>query len=202
MQPLESPQSIRQFWFGDLPDDSLVASTQAKLWWGKDPAQDAAVRQRFAPGMQAAAQGQLDGWLAEPAGRLGLILLADQFPRMAWRDTPHAFALDPLARRLTQQGLALGQHLQLRPTERVFFYMPLMHAEALAEQAQCVALFADLVQAAPAAQRTLFKNNLSFAKRHEAIIARFGRFPHRNSILGRASSAQELAFLQEPGSSF
>ncbi|MGY8903931.1 MAG: DUF924 family protein [Burkholderiales bacterium] len=198
----ESPASISQFWFGDLADAAQVAAAQSSLWWGKNPAQDAEVHQRFAPSMQAASRGELDGWLLKPPGRLALILLADQFTRMAWRDTPQAFALDPLALHWSQQGVALGQHHLLRPIEQVFFYMPLMHAEALADQAHCITLFTALVQATPAAQRATFQRNLDFAQRHHAIIARFGRFPHRNLLLGRASTVEELAFLQEPGSSF
>lgn len=202
MQSSETPDSIRHFWFGDLPDDGEVAAAQSKLWWGKNPAQDQAVRQRFEPSLQAAASGELDVWLHEPLGRLALILLADQFTRMAWRDTPKAFGLDTLASRWSQQGVDLGQHVQLRPIEQVFFYMPLMHSETLAEQAHCVSLFDALVKVAPAAHRTLFEGNLDFARRHQAIIDRFGRFPHRNLTLGRTSTAEELAFLQQAGSSF
>ncbi len=202
MQLSETPDSIRHFWFGDLPGDDQVAAAQSKLWWGKTPAQDQAVRQRFEASLQAASSGALDAWLRAPLGRLALILLADQFTRMAYRDTPQAFALDALARRWSQQGIDLGQQAQLRPVEQVFFYMPLMHSEDLADQAQSVALFEALGQAAPTAQRTPFEGNLRFARQHQAIIARFGRFPHRNLLLGRTSTTQELVFLQEPGSSF
>ena len=138
-----------------------------------------------------------------PAVRLALILLLDQLPRNIHRGTPAAFAQDPLARDLCLKGLSIGADKSLSPLERVFFYLPLEHAESREQQARSVALFEALAaeQAGTPAQAT-FAGFADFARRHQVIIERFGRFPHRNDILGRTSTPEEAAFLQQPGSGF
>ncbi len=201
----ETPASVLAFWFGAERDDAATAAAQAKLWWHKHPATDRAIAGRFASWLERAAAGELDAWAASPRGRLALILLTDQFPRNIHRDTPQAFAFDPLARAWCIDGLALGMDAALRPIERVFFYLPLEHSESLPDQDRAVALFETL--AAEAARlapdgRAAFEGFADYARRHRDVIARFGRFPHRNRILGRASTESERAFLREPGSSF
>ena len=119
-----------------------------------------------------------------------------------YRDTAQAFAYDGLARTWCTEGLAIGIDQELRPIERVFFYLPLEHAESLEDQDRCVALFERLLQDVPPGQRPVFEGFYDFALRHRVIIERFGRYPHRNAILGRPSSPEEAAFLQEKGSSF
>lgn len=199
---MENPASIIEFWFGLDADDKLTADRQAKLWWSKNEMLDAAMRERFGPWLDKAAASRLDDWAESAAGRLALILLTDQFPRNIHRGTPQSFAYDALARAWCKEGLREGVHTTLRPIERVFFYLPLEHSESLADQEQAVALFAELLDGAPAAHRETFQNFYDFAVRHQEVIRRFGRFPHRNSILGRVSTAEEAAFLQQKGSSF
>lgn len=204
--PTETPDSVLRFWFGrplDADTDSAaVSAQQSPLWWKKDPATDAAIRTRFAAWTTRAASGALDGWARTPEGRLALIVLTDQFPRNMYRNTPQAFAFDTLARRWCLQGLQRGDDQALPPIARVFFYLPLEHAETEADQAHAVALYQALARAVPPADTAQFLGTLDFAQRHQAIVARFGRFPHRNAILGRTSTPEELAFLAQPGSSF
>jgi uncharacterized protein (DUF924 family) len=194
--------AILGFWFGDSRDDAVAASQQHTLWWGKDAATDAAIRARFEPQVIAAGAGELDHWGQSAPGWLALIILCDQFPRSIYRDSPRAFAFDPTARKLCLEGLARGLDQQLRPLPRVFCYLPLEHSEDREHQQRSVTLFQQLAAAAPKSQRELFQGFLDFALRHQVIIERFGRFPHRNAVLGRSSTAEEIAFLQEPGSSF
>ncbi|WP_429143997.1 DUF924 family protein [Aeromonas veronii] len=200
MQPW---QPLLDLWFGDEADDVLRATRQAPLWWGKSSETDALLASRFGELAQAAAKGSLAHWANLPSGRLALILLLDQLPRNIHRGTPAAFAQDPLARDLCLKGLSIGADKSLLPLERVFFYLPLEHAESREQQARSVALFEALAveQAGTPAQAT-FAGFADFARRHQVIIERFGRFPHRNDILGRTSTPEEAAFLQQPGSGF
>ncbi len=198
---METPGTICQFWFGAGPDDA-VAQAQSKLWWSKDDAVDAEIKRRFEPWIRKAEAGELSSWLDHPVGRLALILLCDQLPRNSYRNTAQAFAFDLLARAWCMEGLRDGVDRQLRTIERVFFYMPLEHSEALEDQERSVALFAELATGADPAQRKTFDGFHDFAIRHRDIVKRFGRFPHRNAILGRTSTPEELIFLATPGSSF
>lgn len=199
---METPASIHEFWFGTQADDAAVAAERARLWWAKDEQADREIERRFAAWVERAARGELDGWAATPPGRLALILLTDQFPRNIYRGTPQSFAFDRHALAWCRQGLAAGMDGALRPIERVFFYLPLEHAESMADQELSVALFERLAAGVEPAQRAAFDGFLDYARRHRDVVARFGRFPHRNRILGRASSVEELAFLQQKGSSF
>ena len=190
------------YWFGDNSVDAAVAAAKAELWWGHSPATDELLRQRFGAAATAAAAGRLDHWAESPRGRLALILLLDQLPRAIRRDTPGAFAQDAAARILTEQGLESGAAELLRPIERLFLYLPLEHSEDLEDQDRSVELFCELAESIPEEQRPTFSNFVDYAQKHLEVIARFGRFPHRNRILGRESTAEEIAFLEEPGSSF
>lgn len=195
---------VLEFWFGDLTDSAAtIAGRQSALWWGKADATDAVIRDRFGPLLAAAAAGALDGWAASAEGRLGLILVTDQFTRTIGRDTPQAFALDPQARALSIEGIESGHDQALQPIQRVFFYLPLEHSENLDHQRWCVDLMKTLArEAADPAERKTFESYVDFAEAHLRIIARFGRFPHRNTILGRESTPEEIEFLKQPGSSF
>lgn len=199
---METPFSIRQFWFGDSSDDRDTARQQAPLWWSKNDALDREVRQRFEATLVAAADGQLEAWTTTPDGVLALILLADQFSRNMYRGQARAFAFDALARRWSR--LALEQQLDqvLRPIERVFVYLPLEHSEQLSDQEQALMLFERLLASVPAEQQDIYRGYLDYARQHRDVIARFGRFPHRNAILQRPSTAAELEFLAGPHSSF
>lgn len=203
-QPLSSctPATVLDFWFGNAGDDTATAQAQQKLWWSKNETVDADIRERFADLVEAAAAGKFEHWAQDARGRLALILLFDQFPRNMYRNTPRAFAYDPLACKLALAGIAAGADRKLRTIERVFFYLPLEHGESAELQERCVALFTALAAGVPAADRKTFQGYVDYAVRHRDVIHRFGRFPHRNHILGRASTPEETAFLKQPGSSF
>jgi uncharacterized protein (DUF924 family) len=175
---------VLAFWF---------VETRPRQWFAKDAAFDGLVRDRFLGLTRQALAGELDAWSPAVPGGLALVLLLDQFPRQIWRDTAMAFAGDPQALALSLQ--AVERHwLEAEPEQarRQFWLMPLMHSEDLAVQEAALPLF----------QRFCDPRTADFARRHRDVIARFGRFPHRNAALGRPSSAEELAFLQTPGSGF
>lgn len=195
-------EELLDLWFGDNPDDSSVAAEKKDLWWGHSPETDELLREKFATASLSAGVGVLDHWTGSPQGRLALILLLDQIPRAIHRGQPEAFALDSDARKVASQGLASGADLLLRPIERVFFYMPFEHSEDLADQEQSVDLFRKLSETVPDGDRETFDYFLEYAVRHHAVVARFDRFPHRNAILGRDSTAEEIEFLKTPGSAF
>ena len=175
--------SILHFWFEELTP---------KQHFAKDPALDQAIRTRFGATLEAAARCELFGWRTTPEGRLAEMLVLDQFSRNVYRDTPRSFAQDPLALVLAQELVASGGDRKLPLAQRDFAYMPYMHSESALVHTQAVALFAQ-----PGMEDTL-----RFALHHKSIIDRYGRYPHRNAILGRTSSAEELEFLSGPGSSF
>lgn len=199
---MEAWGRIIEFWFGNESDDARVAETQSALWWKKNPEVDVDIREKFASDLEAAAAGRHDDWLLSPRGRLALIILADQFPRNMYRGSWRSFAYDVHALRWCKQGLEADSDQELRVIERVFFYLPLEHSEVIADQHKSVELFSLLAQSVPSGMRSLFDGYVDYAKRHREIIERFGRFPHRNAILGRESTAEEIKFLQQPGSSF
>jgi uncharacterized protein (DUF924 family) len=194
--------AVLDFWFGSDPDDAVVARAKGDLWWKSDAATDDVLRARFADLVEQAGRGEMDEWAATPRGLLALILLMDQFPRNIHRNTPSAFLFDPVARAHCRDGMRRGFDARLRPIERVFHYLPLVHAESLRDQDESISLFSGLAREANADTRELFDGYLRYAERHREIISRFGRFPHRNAILGRTPTAEEIAFLQTPGSSF
>jgi len=200
MQPW---QPLLDWWFGASGALAAeVAASRSALWFGKQDSQDRQARERFGEQVEQALAGQLSAWQAEPEGWLAHLLLLDQLPRMIFRDTPRAFAGDRLARPLALHGLAQGWDQALPPIQRVFAYLVLEHAEDLQLQNQAVQFFQALLEQAASAERELFAGYLDYAERHQRVIARFGRFPHRNQILGRSSSVEESAFLLEPGSRF
>jgi len=199
---IETPESILGYWFGSSPDDAKVAAERHRLWWFKNAAVDDEIRKRFESSLAAAASGELDDWASQPNSLLALILLTDQFPRNIYRESARAFAFDAKALAWCLGGMTSGLHLALRPIQRLFFYLPLEHAESVECQEQSVGLFRNLLASVSIDQKSAFESFLDFAVRHRNIIARFGRFPHRNKILGRPSTPEELAFLAEPGSSF
>ena len=175
--------TVLAFWFQE---------TQPAQWWKVDPAFDARVRERFGALHEQARRCELFGWRATPAGRLAEVIVLDQFARNIHRGTTLAFAADPLALALAQEAVAAGADLALPVEQRAFFYLPYMHSESAAIHAV----------AEPLMQARAPQHTHDFELKHKAIIDRFGRYPHRNAILGRPSNAEELAFLQQPGSSF
>lgn len=199
----EEAAALLEFWFGPMTDDDgAIAERQSGLWWNKCAQADREIAIRFGGLPARAAAGMLDHWQADPRGRLALIIALDQLPRQLFRARAEAFAHDRRALDLSLQGQRLGQDRELRPIERAFFYMPMEHAESVTMQERCVSRFETLLAEVPSAQKPAFENLLAYARRHRDIIRRFGRFPHRNAILGRPPTAAEAAFLNEPGSRF
>jgi uncharacterized protein (DUF924 family) len=196
------PDSVLDFWFGLSGSAAEVAGRQGRLWFGKSPENDLAVAEQFSATLLAATAGQLDHWAETPRGRLALVIVLDQFPHHIHRDQPQAFATDPQALALSLAALAVGEDQKLVSIERVFLYLPLEHAESVEMQDRSVALYEKLAHEAAPDERALFDNFLDYARRHRDVVVRFGRFPHRNVILGRASTAEELEFLKQPGSRF
>ena len=189
-------QDVLDFWF--LPEGREGHGKQRTEWFRKDEAFDTALRERFGDLIHQAVAGGLREWdEIGPRGTLARILVLDQFTRNAFRGKPESFSGDILALANARQLVDSGEHLTLGPVERQFVYMPFEHAEDARMQEQAVTLFTEL-----AAQHEGFGEALDYAHRHRGVIARFGRFPHRNAILGRASTPEELAYLQLPGSGF
>ena len=189
-------QEVLDFWF--LPSSDPGHGQQRAEWFRKDDAFDAVIRERFGAAINHAIAGGLREWDEQgPRGVLARILVLDQFTRNAYRGTPESFAGDVLALNAARQLVARGAHLSLSPWERSFAYMPFEHAEDARTQEQSVELFTDL-----AASHEGFSQSLDYAHRHRGVIARFGRFPHRNPILGRASTPEELDYLAKPGAGF
>lgn len=189
-------QEVLDFWF--LPPSDAGHGKQRAEWFRKDDAFDAEIRARFGAAIVHAIAGGLREWDEQgPRGVLARILVLDQFTRNAYRDTPESFAGDTLALNAARQLVESGAHLALSPWERSFAYMPFEHAEDARMQEQSIALFTAL-----AAEHEGFGQSLDYAHRHRGVIARFGRFPHRNPILGRASTPEERDYLALPGSGF
>ncbi len=193
---------LLDFWFGPLTGPEAFNRDRYDLWFQNGRAYDETIRDRFGDLWRRAEAGALDDWAETPQGRLALILLLDQAPRHIHRGTAAAFAQDRRAQALTLEGMARGHDRELWPIQRLFFYLPLEHAEDLALQEQSVAAFSQLRDEAPTALKEDCEGFLDYARRHREVIARFGRFPDLNVILGRDSTPEELAFLKEPGSSF
>ena len=189
-----TPETIIEFWFG-APGSAERGHSRA-MWFKKDAAFDEALRARFGALHAAAVAGKCSAWEGEPASQLALIVVLDQFSRNLYRGTPAAFACDAAALRLAKNLVARAADAALLPVMRSFVYLPYEHSETLADQDESVRLF-EFLEAEPAT-----KGLAEWAHKHRDIVHRFGRFPHRNAILGRASTDAEIAFLQQPGSSF
>ena len=190
-------QDVLDFWFGDGLQRDWPSQDLQPLWFGGGAEQDAQIRQRFGALVAAALNGGLTDWESALPTRLALVIVLDQFSRNVYRGQARAFAGDARAQQLVLATLAAQEDESLARVGRVFLYMPLMHAEDAALQAQCVERFSTLHDNSPSALREKLTSNLRFAREHRDIVLRFGRFPHRNAALGRASSAEETAFLKD-----
>jgi uncharacterized protein (DUF924 family) len=195
-------QEVLDFWFGPDPLAAQNLPDRLQLWFGSDDPpdvvaeRDASLVRRFGGLMEAAVLGDLDRWSGSPHRLLALILLLDQFPRHAWRGRALAWSRDQKALSLTLEGLQTGADAALSLVQRLFFYMPLQHAESPEIQEESVAAYRRLLVDAPIEQRGFFAQGLEFAEQHRRIVARFGRFPHRNGPLARRSTAEELEYLR------
>jgi len=195
--------SVLEFWFGSCGADGSLDPAKKKMWFGDGRRHDDAIRGRFGAVHERAARGELTGdWAATPSGRMALIVVLDQFSRHIHRDTAAAFAQDPAAQALVVEGLGADVDHKLIPAQRAFFYVPLEHAEDRELQRLGVRCFDGLARVVAPPWRAEYDSFLDYAQRHREIIERFGRFPHRNAVLGRQSTKEEEAFLKEPGSSF
>ena len=187
--------ALLTFWFG-AQSEGLSDSTHRSQWFNVDAGFDDQCR-TFESLVLAAAAGELDDWQQTPEGTLAFILLCDQLPRNLYRGSAQAYAFDELALRAATQGIDQGFDRELGWDQRAFFYMPFEHAEHITAQHTAVGLFAKLRDEVPASAREIFGNNLRFAHQHRDILLRFGRFPHRNPVLGRESSAAEIDFVAQ-----
>jgi uncharacterized protein (DUF924 family) len=187
-------EQVLAFWFG-IPGDPWFCQPRPE-WFRKDAAFDERIRREFAPLREALSAGDHRDWLEAPRSALALVIVLDQFSRNLFRGDARAFAEDARARSAADEAVRRGFDTLVTPVERSFFYLPFMHSEDLGDQERSVALFEAL------AGRDANSSGLDYARRHRDIIARFGRFPHRNAALGRPSTPEEVAFLAEPGSSF
>jgi uncharacterized protein (DUF924 family) len=185
-----TPQEVLGFWFGEP-----AGATRAE-WFRKDAAFDESIRERFGELHAEASRGELEGWRASPEPMLALVVVLDQFSRNIFRGDARAFAQDAHARECANQALARGDDLLVLPVQRMFLYLPLEHSEDLADQERCVELMRSLEAFEPT------RGMVEWAEKHRVIVARFGRFPHRNSTLGRESTPEEIEFLKRPGSGF
>ncbi|MEM6519260.1 MAG: DUF924 family protein [Cyanobacteria bacterium P01_D01_bin.71] len=190
-------ENVLVFWFGDpdVPDSEY--GQHRPVWFRKNPKFDQQIRDRFLSAYAQAREGQYDSWIEAPHTALALTILLDQFPRNMFRGTGRCFEADAQALATARAAIARQHDQKLIPVERIFLYLPFEHSEHLAHQNRAVSLFEALTELAPELQSAL-----DYAYRHRDVIARFGRFPHRNSSLGRSSTLEELVFLSQPGSRF
>lgn len=202
-------QTVLDFWFGqDDPESEQprsaadIAHQQNKLWWGKDATIDQQIQQKFEPTLKALLTGHFSTWFETAQGRLAAIIVLDQFSRNMYRTNAQAFSQDSLALYWTLQGLRQGDDKKLTPLQRVFFYLPLEHCEQLNMQNLAVEKFEQLAADSAESFRSLAKGFVDYAHQHQQLIARFGRFPHRNTLLNRPSSSEELEYLAQPGAGF
>ncbi len=184
---------VLDFWFD--------AASEA-VWFDNDNAFDARIRERFGGALEAAARGELDHWTATPDGWLALLIVLDQFSRNIHRGDARAWAADAKAQAIALAGIERGDDLRLSPLQRLFAYLPLEHAEDRFLQRRSVDQFEQLLAQSPESEQARYQDYLDYARRHRDVIERFGRFPHRNALLGRNSTPEETDYLARPGSSF
>jgi uncharacterized protein (DUF924 family) len=200
---MDEARSVRDYWFGELPLSAAALERRMDFWFGEESRRhDEEIRTRFGGLLERAAAGELDSWADGSRRLLSLIILLDQFPRNMFRGTTRAFAYDAAALALTLAGMQSAADGALDPVERLFFYMPLQHAESRDAQDESVAAFRRLLAEAPPELHTAFAGALHYAEEHRAVIERFGRFPHRNAVLGRVSTPEEAQWLEAGGTSF
>lgn len=197
-----SPDEIIEFWFADALTDPARAESRMPFWFKSTPEDDAAIAQRFTTTLQQAAEGTLAHWETQPRSALALAIALDQFPRNIHRGTPAAFDYDREALNVAKHGVAAGHLEALTTIEQAFFLMPFQHCENRACQREGVVLFERMVEEALPEWRAIAESMLRYARLHHEIIERYGRFPHRNRILGRTSTPEEQTYLATDHESF
>jgi len=196
------PDEILEFWFGDALASPEQVDLRSKLWFSRNDAFDRQIQQHFGSLPERAARGGLDEWRGKAFSALALVLVLDQFPRNLYRRSARAFEFDPLAREIALESIAGGFDRVLHPVQASFLYLPLEHAEDIGLQERSVQLFEQLAARAPAALRPRFEQFTDYARRHRDVIHRFGRFPHRNELLDRQPTSEEVAYLESGGDTF
>lgn len=196
------PEEILKFWFDDALNSPEAAAARGKSWFGRNDKFDEEIKKRFGDLPVRAARGEFESWRSEPRSALALVIVLDQFPRNLFRNIPRAFEFDAKAREVALGAISAGFDERLRPLEAVFLYLPLEHAEDLDLQNRSVQLFEKLRLRAPAFMQSQFQEFADYARRHRDIILRFGRFPHRDAMLGRESTPGELEYLASGGETF
>lgn len=197
----EDIRKIYHFWFGDIENGTTVEKRN-RLWFGGDKETDETIKANFEPLVLKAQQGELDHWQDTPEGTMALIILLDQFPLNMYRKSSKAYDFEAKALAICLAGLAKKQHEVLSFVEKTFFYLPLEHSENQKHQEMCVDLYQHLYETAEEHLREHAKGSLNYAVKHKEIIDRFGRYPHRNEVLGRKSNSEEIAFLKDPSNRF
>lgn len=198
-----TPDSVLEFWLGETANDAGALKEKNRLWFQKSFATDRAIAGRFVSALADLAAGQAEDWARQGARqRLAAIIMLDQFSRNIFRGHRFSFIHDPLALSLTMSGLAFKEDQHLTEAERVFFYLPLEHSEALKDQQMSVKLFEQLARESRPAFKDFCEMTLDYARKHLEVVERFGRFPHRNAVLRRASTREEQAYLSQPGAGF
>lgn len=195
----EKQKQVLDFWFGE---DPLKETDNMERWFSKNRAFDESIRASFEAMVSDAAKGAFDDWSKTARGSLALVILLDQFPRNIYRDDPRSFENDQQARRIAEMALDRGFDQQLNAMERCFLYLPLEHSEDIHAQDRSVALFTELAATALPEESKAIAEAFEYAIRHRDVIQQFGRFPHRNEVLGRDNTKAEAAFLKTPNSSF
>ncbi len=200
----ETTDKVLGFWFGELKEGEVPGGEYRERWWLKDAAIDSLIKEVFQRDLEAVKTLKVEDFTLTPRGSLALIILLDQFSRNIYRDTPAAFSQDKLALNIALTGLEMDLDAGLHPFERIFYYMPLMHSEDPQIQSLSLKCFVNLENEYPEPPELHEKlhGSREYAQKHARIIERFGRYPHRNEILGRESTKEEKEFLSEPGSSF
>ena len=195
-------EQVLEFWFGGFPDAYSSDPRKIEMWFKNGAAYDKEIFLSFGALYDKAIKDELSSWTETPRGRLALIIVLDQFSRHIFRGQAEAFAQDEKAQIICLDGIAAGDDQVLHPVERSFFYLPLEHAEDLQRQNYAVAAFQGLVDDVPEPHKKNFEGNLDYARRHHYVIEQFGRFPELNTILGRESTAEEIAFMKNGKYSF
>jgi uncharacterized protein (DUF924 family) len=199
---MDDHKDILQFWFGDATEAPAKAEARMSLWFDASPEVDGEMRARFSAAVEAAARGGRASWARAPRPALALVVLLDQFPRNIWRGTARAFAQDGQALAVARQAVAAGFVPALAPIEQAFLTFPFQHSESLEAQHESLRVLGEIVATAPADWRPLLEGFLPYAERHFQLIERFGRFPHRNAVLGRVTTNEEQTYLDRGGETF
>lgn len=200
---MENVATVLEFWFGNGRTARQISDQKSELWWSKNEAIDREIRFRFSDLTEAVfSQVSAHDWRSDSKGCLASTICLDQFPRNMYRETRRSFSYDAAALALAKSMTASGADLELSPIQRVFAYLPFEHSENIEDQNTSLRLYRGLFDSVDSTERELFENFYEFAVRHHNIIEQFGRFPHRNNVLGRESTEPEQVFLSRPGSSF